>query len=94
MNPQDAVDMGREAIWSGLLIVAPILLIGLLLAIAIGIVQSMFQIHEQSIAVIPKLILMTIVLILCLPWISEKMMDYSRDQFQQPQLLSVQQGGR
>ncbi len=88
MNPQDAVDMGREAILSGLFSVAPLLIIGLIVAVAIGLLQSMFQIQEQSIAVIPKLLLMFVVIVLALPWLSERMLDLSRNHFERPVLIS------
>jgi flagellar biosynthesis protein FliQ len=89
MNPQDVVDMGREAILSGLISVAPLLIIGLVIAVAIGLLQSMFQIQEQSIAVIPKLLLMFVVIALALPWLSERMLDFSRTHFERPILIST-----
>ncbi len=89
MNPQDAVDLTREAILSGLLSVAPLLIVGLIIAVAIGFLQSMFQIQEQSIAVIPKLLLMFVVIALALPWLSERMTDISRTHFERPLLIST-----
>ena len=88
MNPQDAVDLGREAILSGLLSVAPLLIVGLVIAVAIGFLQSIFQIQEQSIAVIPKLLLMFVVLAIALPWLSERAKDLTRSHLERPLLIS------
>ncbi|MBX3417383.1 MAG: flagellar biosynthetic protein FliQ [Pirellulaceae bacterium] len=87
MNPQDAVDLGRDALLSGFFSIVPLLLIGLGIALLIGIIQSMFQIQETSVAVIPKLLLMLLVLVLLLPWLSERMVDLGRSHFQSPLLI-------
>jgi flagellar biosynthesis protein FliQ len=87
MNPQDAVDLGRDALLSGFFSIVPLLLIGLGIALLIGLIQSMFQIQETSVAVIPKLLLMLLVLVLLLPWLSERMVDLGRTHFQSPLLI-------
>ncbi len=88
MDAQAAIDLGREAIWSGLISIGPILLVGLLATIGLGVLQSMFQVHESAIATIPKLALMLLTIMLCLPWLSDRMVDLGRRHFERPLMMS------
>ena len=85
MNPDDAVDFGREAILECLTLAAPVLIVAVLVAIAIGVLQSMTQIQDQSISFIPKVVLVSITILLCLPWLTDHFTDYSRELFRKPQ---------
>lgn len=76
MNPQDAVDLGREAIVMGLLISAPVLLTGLLVGLVVGLLQALTQVQEQTVAFVPKLIAMVLVMSLSLPWVLAQVIDY------------------
>jgi len=88
MNAQDAIDLGREAVMHCLLISAPILIVGLVVAIVIGVFQSMTHVHDQTVTFVPKVVLIAIALAFCLPWLTDKMIDYSRDLFDKPVILS------
>ena len=46
---------GREAIWTTLLIGAPVLLVGLAVGLLVGLFQALTQIQEQTIAFVPKI---------------------------------------
>ena len=85
MNPDEAVDFGREAILECLTLAAPVLLVAALAAIAIGVIQSMTQVQDQSISFIPKIVLVAITILLCLPWLTDHITDYSRELFGKPQ---------
>ena len=60
MHPQDAVDLGREALVIATLIAAPVLLAGMLVGLLIGLLQALTQIQEQTVAFVPKLIAMVL----------------------------------
>ncbi len=79
MNAQDAVDLAREAIWIGLLVGAPVLLAGMVIGLVIGLIQALTQIQEQTIAFVPKIVAMVLVLSLTLPWLITQMLQYSSD---------------
>ena len=85
MNADEAVDFGREAILECLTLAAPVLIVAVLAAIAIGVLQSMTQIQDQSISFIPKIVLVAITILLCLPWLAEHFTDYSRELLSKPQ---------
>ena len=79
MDAQDAIDLGREAIWTALLIGSPVLLSGMLVGILIGLLQALTQIQEQTIAFVPKIVAMVMVLSFALPWLITRMLEYSTD---------------
>jgi flagellar biosynthetic protein FliQ len=79
MDPQDAVDLGRQALLFTLLIASPVLVAGMLVGLAIGLLQAVTQIHEQTVAFVPKLIVMVLVLSLSLPWLISQMVEFSRN---------------
>ena len=62
MNPQDAVDLAREAIVIATLIAAPVLVAGMVVGLIVGLMQALTQIQEQTVAFVPKLIAMVLAL--------------------------------
>ncbi len=81
MEPQDAIDMARQAIMMSLLISAPVLVAGLLVGLIIGLLQALTQIQEQTVAFVPKLLAMVLVLSLTLPWLVSQMTQYTQEVF-------------
>lgn len=79
MDPQLAVDLGREALVIAALISAPVLIAGMVVGMAVGLIQALTQIQEQTVAFVPKLIAMALVLGLSLPWVLTRLIEYSRE---------------
>jgi flagellar biosynthesis protein FliQ len=79
MEVYEAVDLGRHALWTALLIGSPVLTAGLLVGLIIGLLQALTQIQEQTIAFVPKIVAMVLVLTLTLPWLITQLVDYSRE---------------
>lgn len=81
MQAQDVVDLTREALVVALLIGAPLLVVGLVVGLAVGVFQSFAQIQDHSLVFVPKLIAIAAALAVCLPWLVERMMEYSEHLF-------------
>ena len=79
MDAQTVIDLGRQAVTIALLVGAPILLVGVLVGLLIGLLQALTQIQDQTISFVPKIIMMMMVLLLCLPWLIQQMVEYSQD---------------
>jgi len=79
MQPQDAIDIGREALWTALLVGSPVLLSGLVVGLLIGLLQALTQIQEQTVAFVPKIVAMVLALSMALPWLITQMLQYSTD---------------
>jgi flagellar biosynthesis protein FliQ len=79
VNPQDAIDLSREAVNIALVIGAPVLVTGMIVGLAVGLLQAVTQIQEQTVSFLPKLVAMVLVLSLTLPWLIQQMVQYSHD---------------
>lgn len=76
MSPADAVDLCRQAIITTLILSAPVLIAGLVVGLLIGLLQALTQVQEQTVAFVPKLFAMFLVLAISLPWLLMQMSDY------------------
>ncbi|HZZ71943.1 MAG TPA: flagellar biosynthesis protein FliQ [Pirellulales bacterium] len=78
MDVQTAIDLGRQAIMMTLLISAPVLIGGLIVGLVIGLFQALTQIQEQTVAFVPKLVAMVLILSLTMPWLISQMVEYTQ----------------
>ena len=79
MLTQDVIDLFRASLVQALVIAGPLLVLALILGVLLGIVQTLMQIQEGTVTMIPKLLLMGIALLILLPWMTEQLVEYSRD---------------
>ncbi len=77
MNLDQAVDLVRHTLILLLLVSAPMLIIGLVVGIAVSLMQAVTQIQEQTLTFIPKIVAMVGSAIFLLPWISHRLMEYA-----------------
>ncbi len=78
MNPQDAVELVRHALFTSMLIGAPLLIVGMAVGLIISLLQALTQIQDQTLSAVPKIVAMVLALVFCLPWIAEQMIDYTQ----------------
>ena len=67
MNGAEVMDVGRDALWLTIQLSAPILLVGLVVGVTIGLFQALTQIQEQTLIYAPKIIAIFVSLLLFLP---------------------------
>ena len=79
MQPEHAIDLGRQAIITALLIGAPLLVVGMIVGLIIGLLQALTQVQDQTISFVPKIVAMVAALALCLPWLIQMMTEYSEE---------------
>ncbi len=81
MNPQDAIDLSREAMIIAMFIAAPVLLAGMFVGLLIGLLQALTQIQEQTVAFVPKLAAMVLVMAWTFPWLLNRLTEYCQNLF-------------
>ncbi len=91
MSPQDTIDLSREAITMAAIIGGPILAVGMLIGLLLGVLQAMTQIQDQTVSAVPKIVGMALVALLALPWMSSRMVDFTRESFSRPLVGGVQE---
>ena len=78
MNGAEVLDVGREAIWLTIQLSAPVLIVGLVVGVGIGLLQALTQIQEQTLVYAPKIIAIFVSLILFLPLMGALMSGFMR----------------
>lgn len=79
MQPDVAIDIGRQALHMTLMIAGPLLLVALVIGVVTGVIQAITQIQDHTLAVVPKIIVLLVIIAISLPWLMSVMSDYSRD---------------
>lgn len=77
-----AIDLAREALIVAVILAAPMLIVGMLAGLAVGLVQALTQIQDQTVSFVPKLLAMAAVLVACLPWLMTRMLEFTRSVFE------------
>jgi len=80
--------ISREALITCLYILAPILGTGLVIGLIVGIFQATTQINEMTLAFVPKIISVFLVIFLLMPWFLDLMMSFMRLIFEQVALMN------
>ena len=78
MTDGDLVELVRQAILSGVVTIAPVLIVGLAVGTVMGLAQAATGIHEQIIGLVPRLVAMAAALVLTMPWMVERLVDLLR----------------
>ena len=67
MTGAEVLDLGRQAIWLTVLIAAGPMLVGLVVGLAVSLLQTLTQIQEQTLVFIPKILAIFFSILLFLP---------------------------
>jgi flagellar biosynthesis protein FliQ len=82
MNPQAVITLGQQALYTMLLLAAPMLLAALVVGLVVSILQAATQINEMTLSFIPKLVAMVAAMIIAGPWMISFYVDYMRRMFE------------
>ena len=78
MTPQLALTVGRDALTLLLMIAMPVLGVVMAVGLLVSIFQAVTQIHEATLAFVPKLIAAMVVFTIAGPWILSTLVDFIR----------------
>ncbi len=77
MNEADIIDIGREAILVMTRIAGPTLLVGLLVGVLVSLIQTVTQIQEATLAFVPKLACIGLMLLVSLPFMVSTLTSFA-----------------
>lgn len=77
MNQGDIVALMTDAVYTALIVAAPMLVGGLLVGLIVSIFQATTQINEQTLSFVPKLIVILVVLVVCFGWMMTTLSDFT-----------------
>ena len=72
MTPEFVISFAREAITLAVMLAGPILLVALIVGLAVSIFQAVTQIQEMTLAIIPKMMAVVLVIMFLFPWFLSK----------------------
>jgi len=89
MNPETVMTVGSRALEVTLMLAAPMLLVALVTGLVVGAFQAATQINEMTLSFIPKLIAISLALMVAGPWMLKVLVGYTRELFESiPQLIN------
>ncbi len=72
-----AIDGVREALRMVLLLGGPLLAVALVIGLLINVGQTLTQLHEPVVGLIPRMVAVGLVLILILPWLLSRWVSFA-----------------
>ncbi len=76
-----SVALLREALLLVLICSAPVLAAGLVVGVAVSLLQAVTQVQEQSLAFIPKIVAMFAAAVIALPWAGAQIIRFAETIF-------------
>jgi len=67
MSGAEVLDVARDALWLTIQMSAPVLVVGLLVGVGIGLLQALTQVQEATLVYAPKILAILVSLLVFLP---------------------------
>ena len=77
MSPDFIIKLGQEVLTLVLYVGGPVLIVALVVGLGVSIFQAVTQVHEMTLTFIPKIIAVGATIILVLPWMMQRMLDFT-----------------
>ena len=77
MEAGEVIDIIRQAIYVLVIVSAPLMITALVVGLIISLIQALTQIQEATLSFVPKVLAMLAVLALTLPFIHQKLTDFT-----------------
>lgn len=78
MSGAEVLDVGRDAIWLTIQLSAPVLIVGLIVGVGIGLLQALTQVQEATLVYTPKIVAVFVSLLVFLPLMGALMSGFMR----------------
>jgi flagellar biosynthetic protein FliQ len=82
LNQEFVIKVAEQAVYTILLVTAPLLGIGLVVGLLVSIFQATTQIQEQTLAFVPKIVSMLIALVFFGKWMITYLIDFTNQVFE------------
>jgi flagellar biosynthetic protein FliQ len=77
----EALDLTREALLKALIIAGPVLLTGIVVGLIISLIQTLTQLQDQTLAIVPKIVAMAAAAVVFVPWVATRLLEYTQELF-------------
>lgn len=79
MDLTHVIDWSREALRMALLLGGPLLAAALVVGLVINVLQTLTQLHEPVVGLVPRLVAVLIALLAILPWLVSRWVGFAVD---------------
>ena len=87
MTQEFVISIAQTAVYTVLLVAAPVLGLALIVGLSIGIFQAVTSINEMTLTFIPKIVVVIVAVVIFAPWIIQIMYTFTIEIFAQiPQI--------
>ncbi len=76
MTGAEILDISSDGIWTMIIVAAPMMIVGLVVGVAIALVQALTQIQEMTLVFVPKILAIFVTMLLALPFLGATMSAY------------------
>lgn len=73
MSGAEVLDVGRDAIWTLVIVAAPMMIVGMVVGVVVALIQALTQIQEQTLVFVPKILAIFVTMLLVLPFLGATM---------------------
>jgi len=81
MDERAAIELMTNMIYITLLISSPMMIAGLVIGVAVSIIQTAFSVQEQTLSFVPKIIAVSLAGVFFGGWMLRFTVDYTKDIF-------------
>ena len=71
MTGPEVLDVSRDAIYTLVVVSSPVMLVGLVVGLAISLLQALTQIQEMTLVFVPKILAIFIAMLVALPFMGD-----------------------
>lgn len=79
MDSFAVMEISRQAFVTACVLLAPIVLVAMLVGTVMSLLQAVTQVQDQAISFVPKLLAVSVVLLVLMPWMTEYYVEYARE---------------
>lgn len=81
MNELVIAQLAKEALRTGLYVAAPALIVSLVVGLVISVFQVVTSLQDQTLAFVPKIVAVMLVLVISFPWMVKVMVGFTTHMF-------------
>lgn len=82
MTVDHVLELGRSAVMVTILVGAPVMVSAVFAGLVVSVLQAVTQLQDQTLAFVPKILVMLLTLLYALPWLLSQMTEFATGVFQ------------
>jgi flagellar biosynthetic protein FliQ len=77
MGPDMAAELARRLLIEAMIISAPLLISACLVSVLLSLMQTLTSVQEQTLTVVPRLLVVFVVTVVTMPWLVGRLVTYT-----------------